>query len=93
MDPYEQAVQTELIRWQQAMQKPPSTFGKLSTSVQKRINRIIPDRIHAIITATIKQVTGQFVRGRFPESCACIRSDIDPAGCGRGSAYRILQEN
>ncbi|SOD80347.1 EcsC family protein [Spirosoma fluviale] len=57
MNPYEQAVETELIRWQQAMQKPPTTFGRLSTSLQRRINRIIPDRIHAIITATIKQMT------------------------------------
>ncbi|WP_461133625.1 EcsC family protein [Spirosoma lituiforme] len=57
MNPYEQAVQTELIRWQQSMQKPPSTFGRLSTSLQKRMNRIIPNRIHAIVTATIKQMT------------------------------------
>lgn len=57
MTPYEQAVETELIRWQQAMQKPPSAFGRLSTSLQRRINRIIPDRIHAIVTATIKQMT------------------------------------
>ncbi|GAB3015337.1 EcsC family protein [Spirosoma pulveris] len=57
MTPYEQAVQTELVRWQQAMQKPPSRFGRLSTSLQRRINRIIPDRIHALITATIKQMT------------------------------------
>ncbi len=57
MTPYEQAVRTELIRWQQAMQKSPSTFGRLSTSLQRRINRIIPDRIHAVITAAIKQMT------------------------------------
>lgn len=57
MTPYEQAVRTELIRWQQAMQKPPSTFGRLSTALQRRINRIIPQRIHAIVTATIKQMT------------------------------------
>ncbi|ADB37452.1 EcsC family protein [Spirosoma linguale] len=57
MTPYEQAVETELIRWQQAMQKPPTAFGRLSTSIQRRINRIIPDRIHAIITAAIKQMT------------------------------------
>ncbi|MCX6215190.1 EcsC family protein [Spirosoma sp.] len=57
MTPYEQAVETELIRWQQAMQKPPTAFGRLSTSIQRRINRIIPDRIHAIVTATIKQMT------------------------------------
>ncbi|AUD03798.1 EcsC family protein [Spirosoma pollinicola] len=57
MTPYVQAVRNELTRWQQAMQKPPSTFGKLSTSLQRRINRIIPDRVHAIVTAAIKQMT------------------------------------
>ncbi len=57
MTPYLQTVQTELMLWQQAMQKPPSRFGKLSTSFQQRMNRLIPNRIHAIITATIKQMT------------------------------------
>ena len=57
MTPYKQAVRTELVRWQQAMQKPPSRFGKLSTSLQQRMNRFIPNRIHAVITATIKQMT------------------------------------
>ena len=57
MTPYLQAVQTELVRWQQAMQRPPSRFGKLSTSIQQRMNRFIPNRIHAVITATIKQMT------------------------------------
>lgn len=57
MTPYVQAVRNELTRWQQAMQKPPSTFGRLSTSLQRRINRIIPDRVHAIVTAAIKQMT------------------------------------
>lgn len=57
MTAYEQAVRNELVRWQQAMQKPPSAFGRLSTSLQHRINRIIPDRVHAVITATIKQMT------------------------------------
>ena len=57
MTAYEQAVCKELIRWQQAMQKPPSSFNRLSTLVQRRINRIIPNRIHAVITLTIKQMT------------------------------------
>ncbi|GAB3988386.1 EcsC family protein [Spirosoma daeguense] len=57
MNPYEKAVEAELIRWQQAMQKPPSGFDKLSTSWQRRINRIIPKRVHDVITATIKQMT------------------------------------
>ncbi len=57
MTPYEKAVRTELTRWQQTMQQPPSAFGRLSTAIQRRINRIIPQRIHAIITTTIKQMT------------------------------------
>jgi uncharacterized protein (DUF697 family) len=73
MTPYEEAVQTELTRWQQAMQKPPSTIGRLSTAVQRRINRIIPRRIHQLITATIKQMTRAVLFGaeflnRLPET-------------------------
>ncbi|GAB3556340.1 EcsC family protein [Spirosoma fluminis] len=54
---YEQAVRTELIRWQQAMQKPPSRVGRLSTAVQRRINRMIPQKVHDVVTAAIKQMT------------------------------------
>ncbi|QHW01227.1 EcsC family protein [Spirosoma endbachense] len=73
MTPYEEAVQTELTRWQQAMQKPPSTVGRLSTAVQRRINRIIPRRVHQLITATIKQMTRAVLFGaeflnRLPEA-------------------------
>ncbi|MBC3784548.1 EcsC family protein [Spirosoma utsteinense] len=57
MTSYEIAVRDELIRWQEAMQKPPSAVGRLSTAVQRRINRIIPDRIHQAITVAIKQMT------------------------------------
>lgn len=72
MNSYEESVRTEVVRWQQAMQKPPSRFGKLSTSLQKRINRIIPQRVHKLITATIKQMTRAVLFGaefltRLPE--------------------------
>ena len=66
MTPYEQAVRTELTRWQQAMQKPPSTFGRLSTSLQQRINRIIPDRIHSVYGDHQANDAGCSVRGRLP---------------------------
>lgn len=57
MTAYEQAVQLELTRWQQAMQKPPSRFGRFSTALQHRMNRLIPNRVHTLVTATIKQMT------------------------------------
>ncbi|QJW90641.1 EcsC family protein [Spirosoma taeanense] len=57
MSPYETYIRTELMRWQESMQKPPSGFGRFSSTVQRRINRIIPKRVHQAITATIKQMT------------------------------------
>ena len=57
MTSYEIAVRDELARWQQAMQRPPTPFGKLSTRLQRRINRMIPDRVHNIVTAAIKNMT------------------------------------
>ena len=57
MTSYEIAVRDELTRWQQAMQRPPTPFGKLSTRLQRRINRMIPDRVHNIVTAAIKNMT------------------------------------
>jgi uncharacterized protein (DUF697 family) len=63
MTSYEVSVRTEINRWQQAMQKPPSRLGRLSTSVQRRINKIIPKQVHAVITATIKQMTRAVLSG------------------------------
>ncbi|AQG78348.1 EcsC family protein [Spirosoma montaniterrae] len=63
MTPYEQAVRTELARWQRAMQQSPSGFSRLSTTIQRRINRLIPQGIHDVITAAIKQMTRAVLYG------------------------------
>ena len=54
---YEQLTQRELQQWQQKMQRPPSITNRLAKSVQRRINRIIPDKVHQAVTAAIKQMT------------------------------------
>lgn len=54
---YEQITQQELQQWQQRMQRPPSAANRLAKSMQRRINRIIPDRVHQAVTAAIKQMT------------------------------------
>ena len=92
MTPYELSVRDELSRWQRAMQQPPSAFGKLSTGLQRRINRIIPDRIHAIVTATIKQMTRAVLFGsefltNKPLDGASL-TERDAAVAGRISFYR-----
>lgn len=42
--------------WQHKMQGKPSLVDRLSKSVQSRINRIIPQKVHNAITVTIKQM-------------------------------------
>jgi len=57
MTPYEATVFTELNRWQRAMQQPPSGLGRISTRLQRGMNRLIPQRVHDVVTAAIKQMT------------------------------------
>ncbi|QRR03992.1 EcsC family protein [Dyadobacter sandarakinus] len=53
--PYEETARAELMRWQQKMDKRPNFIDRTSKRVQDKLNGIIPDKIHQIITATIKQ--------------------------------------
>jgi hypothetical protein len=46
----------ELRSWQRQMQRSPSLFNNLTKTVQTRINKIIPEKIHATITTAIKQM-------------------------------------
>nr|WP_293843227.1 EcsC family protein [uncultured Arsenicibacter sp.] len=57
MSPYEQHVLNELQRWQQQMQKPPTTFDRLAKGLQRRMNRFIPQKVRTVITTVIKQMT------------------------------------
>ncbi|WP_247233271.1 EcsC family protein [Telluribacter sp. SYSU D00476] len=86
---YEQVIQQELQQWQHKMQKPPSTANRLAKAMQRRINRIIPDKVHQAVTAAIKQMTRAVLYGagfttRAPatecrlQSCeATVRQRID----------------
>lgn len=92
MTPYEKAVRAELIRWQQAMQKPPSRLGHFSVNLQRRINRIIPQRVHQLITLTIRQMTRAVLFGvEFlnPEPTAGLSlAERDAAVLARINVYR-----
>lgn len=54
--PYEQKALTELRQWQKKMQSKPSLLNKLSKSMQTKINSYIPEKVHQVITTTIKQM-------------------------------------
>ncbi|GHB64774.1 EcsC family protein [Persicitalea jodogahamensis] len=75
---YEELTQRELQQWQQKMQRPPSAVNRLAKAVQRRINRIIPARVHQAVTAAIKQMTRGVLYGagfttRQPDSAASLQ--------------------
>lgn len=53
---YEQEVKKELVAWQKKMMKRPTLLNNLSKKIQVKINSWIPEKVHAAITATIKQM-------------------------------------
>ncbi|MFC6998946.1 EcsC family protein [Rufibacter roseus] len=53
---YQETILPELRTWQEEMLRDPSLLNKLSRKVQTKLNSYIPEKIHAAITATIKQM-------------------------------------
>ncbi len=47
---------SELKHWQKAMLRNPTILSRLSKGVQNRINSWIPEKVHAAITTTLKQM-------------------------------------
>jgi hypothetical protein len=56
MDEYSQVAMAELKRWQKKMMQRPSVLNRLSKRIQTRINKWIPEKMHRVITETIKQM-------------------------------------
>jgi hypothetical protein len=54
---YEEFIRRELRQWERAMLRPPSLTNRLSKSLQRRLNNLIPEKVHQVITAGIKQMT------------------------------------
>lgn len=57
MSSYEQKIVLELAEWQKAMQRSPSVSNAAIRSLQTRINSLLPDRLHKLITKVIKELT------------------------------------
>lgn len=60
---YNQLAAYELRMWQKRMKKRPSFFNAMSKSMQVRINKAIPEKVHSAITAAIKQMTRAMIFG------------------------------
>lgn len=55
MNAYEEKVYQEMGKWQTQMQTPASAGNKFAKTIQNKINSIIPDRLHQVITVTIEK--------------------------------------
>ena len=53
----ETRVRAEVAAWREAVLKPPGLWDKATRGTQDRINRIIPERIHAIVTSGVAAMT------------------------------------
>jgi hypothetical protein len=56
MEYYESKSLEELKRWQLQMQQNPSLLNKATKALQDNINRVIPEKVHQIITVTIQKM-------------------------------------
>ena len=63
MDAYIDQILQELDKWQIVMQQPPSLTNRMTKSMQSRINRLIPERVHQAVTEAIKQMTRAVIFG------------------------------
>lgn len=54
---HETAARAELATWRAAMLAEPSAFAKAAKDLQMRVNRMIPEKIHAAVTKVIEQMT------------------------------------
>ncbi len=53
---YQKQIRKELNQWQTKMKSHPSLVDNLSKSLQDRMNRLIPEKVHGVITKTMKEM-------------------------------------
>jgi len=63
MTAYEQKAFAEMQRWRRKMMKKPGYFNRLSKKWQRKLNSYIPEKLHNIITQTIKQMVRAVIFG------------------------------
>lgn len=60
---YEDWARQEVARWRAEVLKPPGPLDRAARAVQGRINRIIPERVHATLTTVIEGLTRTLLTG------------------------------
>jgi hypothetical protein len=85
---YELKAGNELIKWQKKMQRKPSLINRMSKGVQKKINNLIPEKVHTAMTTEPPRTQGSLeVREavveekiKFYRKAAAIEGGVTGAG-------------
>lgn len=89
MTDYDTQALDELRRWQHEMQRGPGLWNRATSGVQRKINSYIPEKVHASVTAVIKQMTravlggsnitasAPLLEGSFEERETRVRATVD----------------
>src|SRR5690554_4806451 len=56
MNPYEERVLSEMKIWRMQMNKKASIGNRMAKNVQVRLNKLIPEKAHRVITYTIEKM-------------------------------------
>ena len=60
---YEAKARAELAAWEARMAKPPGPWDRATREFQGRINRLIPEKVHAAVTAVMEHMTRAIMTG------------------------------
>ncbi len=60
---YEEQVRYEVMEWKRQMTKPSGRFQRLAKRLQGKVNDLIPDKAHAVITESIKKMVQAVLLG------------------------------
>lgn len=60
---YEAWAQAEVDHWRTRVLAPPSRFARAARGVQTRVNRMIPEKVHAVVTGVIEKMTRAILVG------------------------------
>ncbi|WP_332631152.1 EcsC family protein [Halalkalibacter flavus] len=53
---YEKEIAEELQRWKRKLLKRPSMVGRYTKGLQSKMNNLIPEKVHSVVTASIKNM-------------------------------------
>lgn len=63
MSDYENQIRADLSVWQKRMRKALSLVNRVSKNLQVRINRVIPEKVHQVITSAVEHMTRVVLTG------------------------------